>query len=492
MRLPILFLLLCLEIPTAGGVPLRRPFADPIGVNYGFDHNGSAAGCQDFACGAVCYNEHTGTDFPLPMGTPVFAGADGVVTQIYYSCPSTGALGNTCGNGCGNQVYIDHGDGTRSWFCHFRQDGVEVAVGQAVTCGQLVGYSGSSGSSTGPHLHVGFSVGGVRTDPFGGACSQATSYWTDQGTAPRPIPSDQCFYACAAEGECTPWQSQTQDCCDCGTQTRTCTTDCAWGEWSACAGPDPDGGQTACETGEGGHCAEGRVRCRDGCVACVRLLEPLPEVCNLLDEDCDGTADNGFPETLGDPAPPWSARLTEFGGPAAVRPGQRFSGWALFENTGTETWPAGAVRLQLSEETAAGAVDWVPQNWLGDGVAAILDLDVPPGQRALLPWEFQAPGTETAAPLVADLVLASEAGGVFRCPHPQVEVRVEWITGLDDPDAKPTFTAADGCSCRAGKARPGADSTLPPLSLLLLLFVLHRRRSSNRRSRPVLRVVKCK
>ena len=70
-------LVFSLASPAAQAARIRRPFAASIGVNYGFDHNGSAAGCVDYGCGGVCYNTHTGTDFPLSLGTGVLATAPG-------------------------------------------------------------------------------------------------------------------------------------------------------------------------------------------------------------------------------------------------------------------------------------------------------------------------------------------------------------------------------------------------------------------------------
>ncbi len=83
---------------------------------------------------------HTGTDFALPMGTPLGSMADGVVVRA-------GDRG-----GKGNSVTIRYSDGTESTFSHL--DSINVKVGQRVGKGQSVGKSGNTGNSSGPHLHL--------------------------------------------------------------------------------------------------------------------------------------------------------------------------------------------------------------------------------------------------------------------------------------------------------------------------------------------------
>ena len=74
----------------------------------------------------------------------------------YYSCG--------CGGGYGNYVMIDHGDGRVSIYGHL--SGVTVVPGQEVSAGQLIGFVGSTGYSTGPHLHFELQYNGVRYDPL--------------------------------------------------------------------------------------------------------------------------------------------------------------------------------------------------------------------------------------------------------------------------------------------------------------------------------------
>ncbi|HQK17575.1 MAG TPA: M23 family metallopeptidase, partial [Polyangiaceae bacterium] len=302
-------------------VKFRRPFDANIGVNYGFDNN-PGGGCRDYACGGVCYDGHSGTDFPLSLGTAVVAAASGRIGATYNGCANYGGLGNTCGGRCGNYVRIDYNDGTSALYCHLQLNSIMVSVGQQVSCGQQIARSASSGNSSGPHLHFGLRVGGANRDPFAGSCSQSTSYWVAQGSYPHPVPSTQCesvcacspgqtqseacgncgsrsrtcgsncqwggWSSCTGQGECKAGSVESRDCCDCGSQTRRCSSQCSWEAWSACDGPDPNGGQEACETGEPGICAEGRVRCLQGCRSCVRLHEPRQETCDDVDEDCDG------------------------------------------------------------------------------------------------------------------------------------------------------------------------------------------------------------
>ena len=96
--------------------------------------------------------------------------------------------------------------------------------------------------------------------------------------------------------DCNPGDQQKEACGDCGTRSRGCDQSCGWGGWSACGGPDPGGGNIACPTGEVGVCADGRQRCVDGNTQCMPLVAPSPEVCDGLDNDCNGSADDGNPQ----------------------------------------------------------------------------------------------------------------------------------------------------------------------------------------------------
>ena len=182
----------------AGATLLRRPFAESLNVNYGFDNNGGAAGCTDHDCRSRCYDGHTGTDFPLPLGTQVLAAAEGRVIATNNTCPNYGSLGDTCGGRCGNYVQLEHPDGTRTIYCHMQRDSIAVSTGASVGCGQAIGRSASSGSSTGPHLHLGWRSGGANREPFSGSCGSATSAWVDQRGYSEP-PSAECECVSATE-----------------------------------------------------------------------------------------------------------------------------------------------------------------------------------------------------------------------------------------------------------------------------------------------------
>lgn len=96
---------------------------------------------------------HEGIDIAAPGGTPIVASASGTVILA-------GWLG-----GYGNLVVIDHGGGLSTAYAH--QSSIAVGVGQAVSQGQVVGYVGSTGHSTGNHLHFEVRVNGAAVDPLG-------------------------------------------------------------------------------------------------------------------------------------------------------------------------------------------------------------------------------------------------------------------------------------------------------------------------------------
>ena len=101
--------------------------------------------------GASTY--HQGVDMACPTGTPIYATRSGPVTKAAYQA-----------GGAGYYVSINHGDGFASIYMHMTR--YVVSAGQSVTQGQLIGYVGSTGVSTGPHLHFGISYGGTYVNPM--------------------------------------------------------------------------------------------------------------------------------------------------------------------------------------------------------------------------------------------------------------------------------------------------------------------------------------
>ena len=96
---------------------------------------------------------HAGIDIAVPEGTPLRAAKSGTVAIAAYT------------GGYGNYTCIDHGGGISS--CYGHQSGYAVSAGDSVSQGDVIGYSGNTGSSTGPHLHFEIRVNGQPVDPLG-------------------------------------------------------------------------------------------------------------------------------------------------------------------------------------------------------------------------------------------------------------------------------------------------------------------------------------
>jgi murein DD-endopeptidase MepM/ murein hydrolase activator NlpD len=98
-------------------------------------------------------NMHTGLDFAAPTGTPVMSVTNGIVTSVDYE----GAYGN--------QVIVTTDDGEELWYCHLNS--FAVSVGDTLRSGEVLGYVGSTGNTTGPHLHLEVRPGaGDPVDPY--------------------------------------------------------------------------------------------------------------------------------------------------------------------------------------------------------------------------------------------------------------------------------------------------------------------------------------
>jgi len=123
--------------------PLRWPIESKILSRFGAR--------RDFN-GGTLYTYHSGIDLTARGGTPVRAAADGRVAAI-RELPIRGKT-----------VILDHGRGVFTLYCHLSKFAVEPE--QLVTAGQVIGYSGSTGRSLGPHLHFELTVAGVHVDPL--------------------------------------------------------------------------------------------------------------------------------------------------------------------------------------------------------------------------------------------------------------------------------------------------------------------------------------
>ena len=101
---------------------------------------------------------HRGTDIPAPEGTPILAAHSGTVNITAWN------------NSYGNQVLLDNGAGLSTRYAHMTQ--TAVTAGEAVTAGQVIGYVGNTGDSTGFHLHFEVMQNGVRVNPIDMVCLQ--------------------------------------------------------------------------------------------------------------------------------------------------------------------------------------------------------------------------------------------------------------------------------------------------------------------------------
>lgn len=94
---------------------------------------------------------HYGLDFTAPQGTPIYATGDGTVTTAGV------------GTGTGNEVIINHGYGYETVYMHMVR--IKANVGQRVKRGEVIGWVGSTGASTGPHCHYEVHINGTPVDP---------------------------------------------------------------------------------------------------------------------------------------------------------------------------------------------------------------------------------------------------------------------------------------------------------------------------------------
>jgi len=175
-------------------------FDDPMG-NGGINSFGKtvtnyvdlnpANSLLDYNCGQITYNTHQGTDieilnfYEMDEGVLILCSAPGIVTYTHdgeydrYTEWINGVYANA--------VIVSHSDGSEAWYWHMRKNSVNVELGDTVAVGDTLGYVGSSGYSSGPHIHFEIQQNGT-VDPYSGFCQTDTSRWLEQGEYVMNLP----------------------------------------------------------------------------------------------------------------------------------------------------------------------------------------------------------------------------------------------------------------------------------------------------------------
>lgn len=139
----------------------------PSGSGFAWPTPGFVSRSSEWFEDREVYN-HGGIDIAGAgiMGTPVVAAADGTVIATNSSCTHNWGKSYSCGcgGGYGNYVMISHAGGKMTVYGHLTS--LTVSTGQTVSRGQVIGYVGSTGNSTGPHLHYECRLNGVRYNPM--------------------------------------------------------------------------------------------------------------------------------------------------------------------------------------------------------------------------------------------------------------------------------------------------------------------------------------
>jgi|TARA_R110002126_G_scaffold3263_1_gene18534 hypothetical protein len=189
------------ETPFKMSFPLNCELHKDCWPLYYVDVNRTENVVEDYACGKRSYDQHKGTDFAIrdslamAKGIDVRAVASGTVLRLrdgvnndFKSKDGLEAV-RKAGIECGNGVFVDHGNGFETQYCHLKKDSIGVKQGQKVERGQKLGEVGVSGLAEHPHLHLSVYKDHELIDPFMGKdvikadCSKdyydVKTYWDD-------------------------------------------------------------------------------------------------------------------------------------------------------------------------------------------------------------------------------------------------------------------------------------------------------------------------
>lgn len=148
-------------IPDARPLPAPAPRKRPTTVpEFSLDRGWSGGGMLwPTVCRRITQYfmgwRHTGIDIACSMGANVYAAEEGVVEKAWFNR-----------GGYGNHIILKHSDGAKTLYGHLKAGGILVSPGEYVKKGQVIGLMGSTGRSTGPHIHFEVIINGTRVNPF--------------------------------------------------------------------------------------------------------------------------------------------------------------------------------------------------------------------------------------------------------------------------------------------------------------------------------------
>lgn len=193
------------------GLALPAPKAEPVYPFYpqagilgkdlfivNFADLDTSPNIRDWDCSGYTYDGHQGHDSAIrtfreqAIGVPVFAVLDGQVVDARDGEPD---MNTEPVNVPANYVILDHGGGYYALYWHLKRGSVAVQTGQTVAAGTQLGLTGSSGFSTGPHLHFESWNNGRWFEPSAGPCRSGGSFWKSQPPVARDFYIADAYFA---------------------------------------------------------------------------------------------------------------------------------------------------------------------------------------------------------------------------------------------------------------------------------------------------------